>query len=293
MEVISRNVWEPVVKEVNNMMVEYYVRNQTAEQDFNRLEPSSQVRTHQNSGRPGSQCDERPASFGDLLHSPQCGMDCDSALRAEGLYLRHAPPIYNIRIVRIPKEEQAQGSDKPLLQVLKRTMLMSNQHNTACWFLKPLVQERATSLDPGAIVQLMCLIPRPPFQLAFEHNSFLRPPLHSVLLITVGGREYVLDPSGEQYGISARDLFLPFREYKKRYMLPLKHWGGKARWTVETFECEQFYNGLVSAARRAKKARVEVIFQSCLEDMRKLDEALGGPGGNSLGVVVRPRTVQV
>jgi len=113
----------------------------------------------------------------------------------------------------------------------------------------------------------------------------VRPILHSVLLITLGSRKYVLDPSGEQYGIPPRDLFLPFREYKKRYMVPLRYWAGRARWTRETQAWEPSHLRKVSREWMAEKQRVEAIFSMCLGIMRQLDQELGGSGGDSLGVV--------
>lgn len=88
----------------------------------------------------------------------------------------------------------------------------------------------------------MAVVPRRRFQLIFN----CAPPAstHSVLLIRspLAGN-FVLDPTGEQFGIPREHRFLPWRTYKKRYIMSPSKWMGEAVWSTRT---EAYLAGLNS-----------------------------------------------
>ncbi|KAF1843244.1 uncharacterized protein K460DRAFT_357001 [Cucurbitaria berberidis CBS 394.84] len=121
---------------------------------------------------------------------------------------------------------------------LQRGALMSNNCDRSAHFLKRMAEDLFCRLDPGAKVSWMILVPQGRYTFAF--NKPFRAVQHSVLLVDLSdGRQLILDPTGEQFGIPREHRFLPAHEYMKRYMVPSDDWEGRRTWILLDAENEQ------------------------------------------------------
>jgi hypothetical protein len=112
------------------------------------------------------------------------------------------------------------------------------------------------------------LIPRPLFEVAFSYRKYDTATIHSVLIIAIEGRDYILHPSGEQYGIPARHLFLPWDTYRKRYVMRSQSWAGVPRWTTDTRSYEQLTGSEIDNYWVDIRLGIEAIVRRCVSEMQ-------------------------
>lgn len=98
------------------------------------------------------------------------------------------------------------------------------------------------AVDPEATLQWLWVVPRR--RLQFTSPGCEPALIHSVLLIQspLAGK-FVLDPSGEQYGIPAEHRFIRWRDYVDRYVMRNKNHYGAQVWMIAHNGEEDFENG--------------------------------------------------
>jgi hypothetical protein len=114
---------------------------------------------------------------------------------------------------------------------------MTNQCDWSNFVLQYVVEAVARKIDPDVTVTWKIVIPRPRyvFYIRRHNNELPGETLHSVLLLVSGrGAKYILDMSGEQFGVPREHRFLPWQAYRKRYVVRNKYWTGRAAWTLDT-----------------------------------------------------------
>ncbi|KAF9694293.1 hypothetical protein EKO04_008026 [Ascochyta lentis] len=189
---------------------------------------------------------ETSSSLRAMIHTDECSWRCT---------VRHTdmlstPPSfveYRVQWQYNPHSHWGAGHKLPghLPEVLRRALLMQNLCEWAVVALQNSVEMIAKNIDPDAEVLWMAVIPQRRFQLVFNDNGDFST-THSVLLIRspLAGN-FVLDPTAEQYGIPREHRFLPWRIYKKRYIMSPGKWCGEAVWSTGT---EAFMHGLEMSA---------------------------------------------
>ncbi|KZM20620.1 uncharacterized protein EKO05_0010907 [Ascochyta rabiei] len=182
------------------------------------------------------------ASLTGILHPPKCDWRCQ---------VRHSARVptpsgfveYEVQWQFNPDRYWGGRHRMPdhLPEVLRRALLMQNLCEWAAIVLKYSVEAIVKKIDPNSEVLWMAVIPRRRFQFFFGASRTCST-VHSVLLIRsrLAGN-LVLDPTGEQYGIPREHRLLPWRVYKKRYVVSPGQWCGEGVWSTGT---EAFIHGL-------------------------------------------------
>ncbi|KAF2019221.1 hypothetical protein BU24DRAFT_405923 [Aaosphaeria arxii CBS 175.79] len=148
----------------------------------------------------------------------------DKTSRRERVARSPAHTTYHVKVdQRMAEFYGAERSIPGFLEPrLQRGALMTNKCDFAVYTLKPLVSQLVRHIDPGTTVKWLTTIPQPRVVFQFPGNQAA---LHSVLLITTAlGERYVLDPTGEQFGIPQTHLFTPFWYYESEYIAEREYW---------------------------------------------------------------------
>ncbi|KAF2877300.1 hypothetical protein BDV95DRAFT_614512 [Massariosphaeria phaeospora] len=164
----------------------------------------------------------------DLVHTkvcywPQCQINHHTS----------QSPIYNVvgEYFRL-----GSGYNMPsyLPEIIKRALLMANQCDFTVMFLNDTVRKVVQKFDSDAKVSWLAIIPRPRFQFRFTFRSQMAS-LHSVLLLEMSnGDRFVLDASGEQFGIPRDHQFLPWHTYRDLYVIKREDCPSQVRLTRDT-----------------------------------------------------------
>jgi len=119
----------------------------------------------------------------------------------------------------------------------QRSLLMINQCDWSNFVLQYVVEAVARKIDPDITVTWKIVIPRPrySFHIPRDANELPGETHHSVLLlVTSRGAKYIMDMSGEQFGVPRKHRFLPWQAYRKRYVVRNKYWTGRGAWILNT-----------------------------------------------------------
>ncbi|KAJ4339729.1 hypothetical protein N0V95_007695 [Ascochyta clinopodiicola] len=175
------------------------------------------------------------ASLAGILHPPECAFGCQTR-HTDQLSTPAGFVEYDVQWQFTPERNWSGRHKMPdhLPEVLRRALLMQCMCEWAVIVLRQSVEAIVKKLDPNAKVHWLAVIPRRRFQLLFD-TSRIFSTVHSVLLIRspLAGN-FVLDPTAEQYGIPREHRFLPWRFYRKRYVMSPGQWCGEGVWSTGT-----------------------------------------------------------
>ncbi|KAF2999829.1 hypothetical protein E8E13_006998 [Curvularia kusanoi] len=114
---------------------------------------------------------------------------------------------------------------------LRRALLNLNMCDDAVFLLLPNVRKLFELIGPSAEVIHFAVIPRRRMQIFVHEKPGPLAYVHSVILIqSLKAGNFILDPAAEQYGHPPEHRFLPWRTYKRLYVLTKNKWIGSETW---------------------------------------------------------------
>lgn len=185
---------------------------------------------------------------------------------------------------KIPMEEDVlrallmMGKCTSVTSVLFRLVeILARRGTRVNGYLGDLTVLTSETVDPLATVEPLQVTGRP--RIAFEKSDGTSIDAglgHSIILIcTSGGEKFVLDPTGEQYGVLRQHRFLPWRVYKDMYTMKREPRAGHTTIT-KTWSCAEVINLL----SRTKEGEVWSPLHHIVD--RSLDEWIQAGGSFDL-----------